>query len=236
MPDMPKTPKKVAIVQSCYIPWKGHFDLINMVDEFILYDDVQYTRRDWRNRNTIKTPKGAAWLTIPVDVKGKYFQAIKDTTVIDPGWNHRHWKSILHNYSKARYFGAYRELLEELYLGCNETSLSKINYRFVSAICQLLGITTKLSWSMDYELTGDKTERLIGLCKQANATEYISGPSAKGYMDEELFRYENIELRYMDYSGYPEHTQLYPPFDHNVSIVDLILNEGPDARSYMKSF
>ena len=228
--------KKAAIVQSCYIPWKGYFDIINGVDEFILYDDVQYTRRDWRNRNRIKTANGPAWLTIPVEVKGKYFQSIRETVVSEPSWNRQHWKSILHSYARSKHFRSYQGMLEDLYLSCKETFISKINYRFISAICQILGITTNISWSMEYELTGDKTERLVCLCKQAGATEYISGPSAKDYMDEELFRREGIELRYMDYSGYPEYTQLYPPFDHNVSIIDLILNEGPDARKFMKSF
>jgi hypothetical protein len=228
--------KKIAIVQSNYIPWKGYFDLINLVDEFILFDDMQYTRRDWRNRNKIKTPDGPKWLTIPVEVKGKYFQAIKDTVISDPEWNHKHWRSIVHNYSKARYFNEYKDLLEELYLGSNDKSLSQINYRFLIAICEILGITTKVSWSMDYCLTEGKTERLIDLCKQADATEYLSGPAAKGYINEDLFKKEGIALRFMDYSGYPEYNQLYPPFDHYVSIVDLIFNEGPDAQKFMRSF
>jgi hypothetical protein len=113
-------PRKAAIVQSSYIPWKGYFDLIRQVDEFILYDDVQYTRRDWRNRNLIKTPHGLSWLTIPVDVKGKYFQSIRETRIADPGWAERHWKTIVHNYSRAPHFDHHRQKLEELYLGCAE--------------------------------------------------------------------------------------------------------------------
>jgi hypothetical protein len=229
--------KKVAIVQSNYIPWKGYFDLINLVDEFILYDDVQYTRRDWRNRNKIKTPRGLRWLTVPVRTKGRYYQKVRETEVSDPGWGGRHWQSIVHNYSKAEYFDTYRDLFEELYLGQNERFLSQINYRFLTAICQILGIRTKLSWSMDYDVAEeDKTERLVGLCKQAGATEYLSGPAAKAYMEEDLFKDEGIELRYMDYSGYPEYNQLFPPFKHSVSIIDLIFNEGPDAPRYMRSF
>lgn len=102
-------PKKIAILQSNYIPWKGYFDLINLVDEFILFDDMQYTRRDWRNRNKIKTANGLNWLTIPVEVKGKYFQKIKDTVVSNAAWNRRHWDSIVHSYSRARYFGKYKK-------------------------------------------------------------------------------------------------------------------------------
>jgi hypothetical protein len=228
--------KRVAIVQSNYIPWKGYFDLINSVDEFILFDDAQYTRRDWRNRNKIKAPKGLMWLTIPVENKGKYIQKIKDTVVSDSGWNRRHWNSIAHNYSKAKCFRDYKELFEKLYLGSKENFLSQINHRFIISICEVLSIETKISWSMNYKLIGGKTERLIDLCKQAGATEYISGPSAKGYIDEELFGQEGITLKYMDYSGYPEYNQLFPPFEHRVSIIDLIFNEGPYAKLYMKNF
>lgn len=228
--------KKIAIVQSNYIPWKGYFDLINMVDEFILFDDMQYTRRDWRNRNRIKTRNGPMWLTIPVEVRGKYHQKIRETVVSDPGWKPRHWDSIVHNYSRAKFFRVYQETFEELYLGSHEQFLSQINFRFLTAICNLLGIKTKLSWSMDYSLVEGQTERLIGLCKQAGGTEYVSGPAAKAYMNEGLFEQEGIALRYMDYSGYPEYTQLFPPFEHAVSIIDLIFNQGPNATKFMKSF
>src|SRR5262245_47310638 len=107
--------KRVAIVQSNYIPWKGYFDLINSVDEFVLFDDVQYTRRDWRNRNKIKTPQGLLWLTIPVEVKGKFQQKIHDTRVSDLRWQTKHWQSIAQAYGKARYFAEYRECFENLY-------------------------------------------------------------------------------------------------------------------------
>jgi len=228
--------KTIAVVQSNYIPWRGYFDLINSVDEFILYDDVQYTIRDWRNRNIIKTSSGPLWLTIPVQVKGKYLQKIKDTRISDPTWGRKHWASIMHSYSRARYFPMQKELFEELYLQADDELLSQINYRFIVAICRILGIRTTISWSMDYNLIGDKTERLVHLCQQARATVYLSGPAAKAYLNEDLFRSEGIAVSYMDYSGYPEYGQLYPPFQSQVSIIDLIFNEGPDATRYMKSF
>lgn len=228
--------KTVAIVQSNYIPWRGYFDLVNSVDEFILYDDMQYTRRDWRNRNAIKSPNGVIWLTIPVQVKGKYFQKIKDTAVADDKWPRDHWNAIVHNYSKACYFSEYRDLFQNLYSGSHEKSLSQINYRFISAICRILGIKTTISSSMDYDLTGNKTERLVNLCKQSGATDYLTGPAAKAYVDEELFAQEGISVSYIDYAGYLEYGQLYPPFEPLVSIVDLVFNQGPSATKYMKSF
>lgn len=228
--------KSIAIVQSNYIPWKGYFDLINLVDEFILFDDMQYTRRDWRNRNKIKSPSGELWLTIPVECKGKYFQKIQETKISDPRWSRKHWKTIEHCYAKARGFDQYRKFFEDLYLGTDETMLSQVNYRFLSAICGLLGIKTRLSWSTDYRLIEGKTERLIDLCRQTCATEYISGPTAKGYIDEALFQQAGIKLRYMDYSNYPEYEQLFPPFTHYVSIIDLIFNTGAEIQKYMRSF
>jgi hypothetical protein len=225
--------KCVAIVQSNYIPWKGYFDIINSSDEFILFDDMQYTTRDWRNRNRIKTKKGLMWLTIPVLIKGKHHQKIRETMISDQEWGIKHWKSIFTNYARADYFESYRTVFERLYFDTKEQSLSRINYKFIAAICGLLGITTRISWSMDYPLTEGKTERLVDLCIQAGATQYLSGPSAKAYLQEKLFTEKGISVRYMDYS---EYTQLFPPFVHEVSIVDLIFNAGSDSPKYMKSF
>ena len=228
--------KNIAIVQSNYIPWKGYFDLINMVDEFVILDTVQYTRRDWRNRNKIKTPEGAQWVTIPVEVKGKYEQAINETKISDPKWAKKHWGSILHNYSKAKSFHHFKVYFEELYLNNNQTWLSEINYSFIEAINKLLGIKTKISFSDQFEVDGKKTELILKICNACNATGYISGPAAKGYFDGKMAREKNIRIHWMDYSGYPEYEQLFPPFDHHVSILDLIFNEGENAVNFMKSF
>jgi hypothetical protein len=227
--------KKVAILQSNYIPWKGYFDLINMVDEFILFDDMQYTRRDWRNRNQIKTPQGVRWLTIPVEVKGKYFQKINETCASDSKWAREHWKTLTHIYAQAPYFDVHRDQFESLYLNLDTLLLSQINIQFIKAICGILGISTHLSWSNDYQLIDGKTERLVDLCKQAGGTHYISGPSARDYIDAAQFEQAGISLSYMDYSGYPEYPQHYPPFEHRITILDLIFHMGHDAPRYMKS-
>ena len=228
--------KRLAIVQSSYIPWKGYFDLINSVDEFVLFDDVQYTRRDWRNRNRIKTPAGLAWLSIPVSSKGNFEAPIKEIRVDDASWAARHWRTIRANYARAAHFRSYSARLEELYLGCNEVYLSAINRRFVSAICEILGIATTLTWSWDYEILPGKTERLVSICRQANASVYVSGPSAASYIEPRLFEEAAIELVYFNYGGYSPYRQLFPPFEHSVSVLDLILNEGPGAQQYMLSF
>jgi hypothetical protein len=231
-----KPKKSLAVVQSNYIPWKGYFDLINMVDEFILFDVVQYTRRDWRNRNLIKTPQGLQWLTIPVDVKGKYLQKICETRVSDPNWAIKHWTNIAHNYGKAKHFRENREIFESLYLGSTEEYLSQINHKFIREICNLLKIKTRITSATDYPSVEGKSERLIALCKAVGANHYVSGPAAKAYMDEPLLAAEGIHLSYIDYSGYPEYFQLHGEFEHGVSVLDLIFNEGAAAPSFMKSF
>jgi len=228
--------KKIIITQSNYIPWKGYFDSINIADEFILYDDMQFTRRDWRNRNQIKTREGVKWLTIPVEVKGKYFQKINETKISEPDWGQKHWSMLLHNYSKAKYFNEYKKLFEDLYLNNKEVYLSKVNHNFLKAVCEILGIKTKMIWSDEFNLLEEKTERLVDICKARGATDYYSGPAAKAYMNEELFERENIKVHYFDYSGYPDYNQLYGDFTHAVSIIDLIFNEGPNSTKFMKSF
>jgi len=230
--------KTIAILQSCYIPWKGYFDIINSVDEFILYDEVQYTRRDWRNRNLIKTPSGTQWLTIPVQVKGKYYQRINETAISDSLWADRHWKAILSNYSKAPYFKVYKEFFDKLYqLAKEENILSKINYLFLRAVSDILGIKTKIFWSTDFNLKADdKTGKLIELCQKTEANRYLTGPLAKNYINESLFHEAGIEFGYVDYSNYPEYSQLFGKFEHCVTILDLIFNVGDQASNYMKSF
>jgi hypothetical protein len=228
--------KSIAILQSSYIPWKGYFDIINMVDEFVLFDDVQFTRRDWRTRNRIKTKQGTQWLTIPVHVKGAYHQRIRDVVAVDDKWRRVHWKSMRHSYSRAAHFGLYADAFEELYLGSGERRLTSINFSFLVALCKMLGIHTPLTYSWDYQLQSERSLRLASICEQAGATHYLSGPAAKAYLNEQVFAERQIEIEYMDYTGYPEYAESFPPFLHEVSVVDLLFNHGPDASRFMKSF
>lgn len=224
----------MAILQSSYIPWKGYFDIINSVDEFMLYDDRQYTTNDWRNRNRIKTANGTIWLTIPI--QRNWPQRIDQATVSDPGWAERHWRTITQNYSRAPHFSRYAPEFERIYLEGLPRNLSEINRILLHEVCAALGIDTRITRSTDYQATGSKTERLVSLCQAAGATYYLSGPSAQAYIEPDRFLQAGIELDWMDYSGYPEYPQPHPPFDHAVSILDLLFATGADAPRYMKSF
>lgn len=226
--------KRVAILQSNYIPWKGYFDMIARVDEFILYDEMQYTKNDWRNRNKLKTSNGLSWLTIPV-MNVSLHQKINESRIAGGQWANKHFKTIKANYNRAPAFKKYEAWLNDLYIRAEkEPFLSQVNYLFLTEICQLLQIGTKISWSSAYQLGEGKTERLVNLVQQAGGTEYISGPAAKDYIQADLFEKANIQLTWMDYSGYPEYHQLYPPFEHGVSILDLILNEGEKSPQFLK--
>lgn len=226
--------KKVAILQSNYIPWKGYFDMIAAVDEFILYDDMQYTRRDWRNRNQIKTHQGIQWLTVPMLVKGKYHQKIRETEVNGMDWATAHWKSLVQNYRRAPHFEEIASLFEPLYLEERYTYIHQLNRKFIESICSYLDITTSITNSWDYDLIDGKTERLADLCEQAGGTVYISGPAAKDYINENVFLDKNIELSWFNYEGYPEYPQLWGEFAHGVSILDLLFNCGKESRKFMR--
>ncbi len=226
--------KKVAVVQSNYIPWKGYFDMIAAVDEFILYDDMQYTRRDWRNRNQIKTPQGLQWLTVPVLVKGKYYQKIRETKIDGTEWPHAHWKSLELNYRRSPYFDEVAAWLRPLYFSENYSHLSQLNRNFIEAICNYLGVQTKITNSWDYSLGEGKTERLANLCLQAGATEYIAGPSSKAYVDEKIFSGLGIKLTWFEYDDYPEYPQLWGNFTHGLTVLDVLFNCGKNSPRFMK--
>jgi len=224
--------KRVAILQSNYIPWKGYFDMIAMVDEFIFYDEVQFTKNDWRNRNRIKTQAGVQWITIPV--YHTISDRICDVKISQPHWAVKHWKTLQTNYAKAPEFKESGSIFREIYANLTSASLSETNYTLISAITHYLGIKTKLSRSSDYQYEGDRSERLLSLCKAAGANSYLSGPAAQSYLDIGLFQSAGIEVKWMDYGGYAEYPQLFPHFEHFVSILDLIFNMGKKAKNYMR--
>ena len=225
--------KKVVISQSNYIPWRGFFDLIASADEFVMYDDMQYTRRDWRNKNYIKTPSGLQRLTVPVKVKGKYFQTIRDTEIGEGKWKKDHLKAIYLNYSKAPHFEEVISWVEPIYLK-EYTHLFQINHAFIKAICNYLGINTIINDSSNFKLKDGKTDRLIDLCKQLKADEYITAPAAKNYIEESKFKDSNIKLTWYSYSGYSDYEQLWGEFTPQVSVLDLLFNCGVNSNRYMK--
>ena len=227
---------KAVILQPSYIPWRGYFDQICRADLFIFYDDVQYDKRGWRNRNQIKTPKGKLWLTIPVHSRGAQTENIPINQIRiawDSLWSQNHLKAIQHSYSKAPHFNRYMSLLEEFY-GRHDEFLADFTIDFTVELTRELGNThTRFMRSSKLaEINGQKTDRLIQILRTVGATHYISGPSARDYIEKEKFASAGIMLEYMEYN-YSEYPQFYTPFDPYVSILDLLFMTGPEASNYI---
>lgn len=224
--------KTVAVLQSNYIPWKGYFDIVHDVDLFIFYDDVQYTKNDWRNRNRIKTAQGLHWLTIPVGAReGRLIHEVEPANQL---WPRKHWLTIRQTYSKSPFFRHYQEFFEHVYLEVEWPNLSQLNQLLIKTISsEFLGIRSEFDDSRAYSLSGSKADRLMDLLSQVGATRYISGPMASDYLAERRFAECGMELVYKDYAGYPEYPQSFPPFEHKVSIIDLLFQCGPDAPYFV---
>ena len=219
---------RAVITQSNYIPWRGYFDMIDRADVVVLYDDAQYTRRDWRNRNRIKTMYGPRWLTIPVRVKGKYLQRIYDVEIAE-AWAPSHWSTIEQAYRAAAHFETEQDFLKDLYdRAGSATHLSQVNRIFLREICHRLGVDTDFEESSAFGVSGSRTEKLLNICLDLGATSYLSGPSAKGYLDVELLNDNGVEVEWMSFD-YPTYPQLHGSFAGDVSIVDLMLNNGAEA-------
>lgn len=226
---------KCVILQPSYIPWRGYFHQIAIADTFVFYDDVQYDTNGWRNRNRLKTHNGVCWVTIPVLHKGAHAERIPINEIRinwDRAWNEKHWSLIYQSYNRAPHFDRYAPLLQEFYQQHPEL-LVDITIPLTITLARELGINhTQFIRSSSLELTGSKTDRLINLLQTIGADHYISGPSARDYIEPEKFEAAGIRLEYITY-GYPEYPQLYPPYDPQVSILDLLFMTGPEALQWI---
>ena len=227
--------RKVAIIQSNFLPWKGYFDFIKKVDHFVFYDTCQYTKRDWRNRNKIKVSNGDPWISVSVNTKNKFDQKINETFITDPDWAKKIWNKIEYNYKKTPYFNFVKdEIFNECILKIEDQTISGINQKIIKYISKnLLDIETEFHDSSTFNLPEDRNLRLVNITKELDGTEYISGEAAKCYLDYALFEKENIKLSFMSYEGYESYPQIHGEFSHFVTILDLFFMTGPEAKNYL---
>ena len=226
-----------VILQPSYLPWRGYFHQIQKADVFVFYDDVQYDTGGWRHRNKIKMPNGSSWITIPILAKNVHTNNIpihQIRVVRTQDWQGKHWRSIENSYRKAPFFDDYAPRLESFYTDRTVDLLADFTIDLTKAIAGWLGITqTRFVRSSDLAVVGTKTDRILAvLAAIGNVTHYISGPSAKTYIEEDKFATAGIGLEYMAYQ-YGEYPQLYGPFDPHVSVLDLLFMTGPKAGSYI---
>ena len=193
---------KVAILQSNYLPWRGYFSIISSVDLFIFYDDLQYTKNDWRNRNLFLCQNKKVWLTIPCGTDLN--RRICDVELPQNNWNSIHYNRLSEWYKKSENFDMYKVLLEEMYLKNKFHYLSDFNQHWIKFISkEILGLRTDFADSREFKLRGIKQERLLELIKKTGASEYLSGPAAKDYIDIDTFKNNGVDLSYADYSKLP---------------------------------
>lgn len=224
---------RLAVLQPSYLPWLGYFDQIDRVDVFVYYDDVQYDKNGWRNRNRVKGPNGPAWLTVPVKHSGLGLQRICDAEIDGDGWRQKHLRSIAQFYAKAPYADRYIPGLTEL-LGRSWDRLVDLDIAVNAAIIGWLGLSAEIVRSSTLDIAGDRNERLIGISRHFGANHYLSGNAAQSYVDLEAFTAAGIAVEWQNYS-HPAYPQLHGDFVSHLSIIDLLMNVGPESLAVLRS-
>lgn len=218
----------IGILQPGYLPWLGFFEQIYRSDMFVFYDDVQYDKNGWRNRNRIRTASGVQWLTVPVLLKNESKQIIKDVKINNQeNWRKKHLTSIRTNYSKGEYFNDYFPLLEKIYAR-EWNYLIDLNMELVYVLCDMLGLKKPFKFSSELDVEGDKNSRLVNICNKLGANKFYEGQTGKEYINMDVFKSAGIEVEFQNYK-HPEYSQLYGDFIPYLSVIDLLFNEGSQS-------
>lgn len=220
--------RTAVILQPSYLPWLGYVAQMQRCDVFVVYDDVQYDKHSWRNRNRIKTPQGIQWLTVPVLCKGKDWPTNREIKIDKAtDWRKKHLFSIRQNYAKAPYFSHYIGAFEKLY-SCHWDFLIDLNMAFLHTLCEMLGLEREIIFSSKLNVEGKTVERLIAICQHLGANVFYEGAAGRNYIDESLFIQAGIRLEYQDYQ-HKVYPQLHGEFIPYLSVIDLIFNCGPKS-------
>jgi len=225
-----------AVHQPQYLPWIGYFDKMDAADVFVLLDGVQYKKNEWQNRNRIGGKSGAQWLTVPVHYK--FGQLIREIEIDNKtNWRNKHAQAIKTCYSRAPFYAEHEGAIGAI-LSREWTKLSELNCLFIRELAGILGIETRLAMAGDVPAKGRKTERLVEICRGLGADVYLSGQGARDYLEPALFERAGIELRFQNFAC-PAYSQIYTaqgaPFDPNLSVVDLVMNCGPESLPIIRS-
>ena len=226
---------RLAVLQSNYIPWKGYFDLMAAADLFIVYDSVQYTKNDWRNRNILVSKSGPVWLTIPINTAGRADQPINAATIGDPRWARKHWQTASQLLARRPSFHLFEHEWATWFTEAAEmTHLHDVNVYLLRKIADQLDISTPITDDSEYELVHDSpTGKLVQLCELVGASRYLTGPAGLNYLELDQFRAKGIGVDVIDYGHYPTYPQLSKEFVHGVSVLDLLANTGTAAVDHL---
>lgn len=226
--------KRVAIMQPTYLPWSGYFGLMLEVDLFIFLDSVQFSRRSWQQRNQIKGSQGAQWLTIPVLSKGKRDQLISDVEIDVSGkYFDKHKLSMANAYAKCPYFDLIAEIVFP-FLDHKEKNLAELNIKLITELSKSLNVDTRFVRSSTLYQQGYKADLLASLCAEVGATEYVSPPGSKEYMQKSsAFESYGVKTRFFDYS-HPIYKQPHGEFLPFMSVVDMLFNCGLESYQLIR--
>lgn len=214
--------------QPVYLPWLGLFHKIYLADEFCIFDIVQYQKKDYNNRNKIKTHDGAIWLSVPVESKNHLDKLICDVRIIDNGWNRKHFKSIQLAYQRSQYFERYIGEVEKIFMHQKYDFLCDLNADILRFMLRALDIDRPIVKASDFEFVGKKSDLVLDMCRVLGADTYIFGAQGANYADRNSFAENGIKLYFQNYK-HPNYQQLHGTFEPYMSALDLIFNEGPNG-------
>jgi hypothetical protein len=224
----------VSAHQPQYLAWTGYFHKIFKSDVFVFLDNVQYKKREYQNRNQIRTKNGVQWLTVPVLNSKERFIKIKEACIdSSQDWAGKHWKALYLNYNRSPFFKEYADFFHNLYNQKWE-SLKDLNIYIIKGINKILNIDKVIYIESDLEIKNTKTGRIIDICKKLGADTYLSGIGGKAYLEEELFTTAGLKLQYQQFK-HPEYMQCHAPFTPNLSMVDLLFNCGPKSAAIISA-
>ena len=225
---------KAAILQPNYIPWIGYFEIIKNCQVFVFYNDTQYTKRDWRNRNYINLNKKKHLLSVPVLSKGNFYKNINQIKFADRKFLKNHLEIISHAYSKTKCYNDCMEFIKDIFKSYKGEYLSEFNIHLTKKICDYLNIKSKFIVSSDLNINSKSNEKLIEICKKINCDEYISGMNSLNYIDEKLFLKNGISLNIISYKQQINYNIDKSKFLKKLSIIDLIFNQGKNSHLYLQ--
>lgn len=230
---MSASTRTIAILQPGYVPWLGFFDQVLRSDVFVIYDDVQFDKQGWRNRNRIKSANGVQWLTVPVLHRGRSAQLIPEVEINNSvPWGRKHLAAIRQCYAKAPFLDQYATEIEQVLAG-PWTHLIDLDREFVGRMCSWLGVRGELVRSSELGIRGDRTERLVKICKALEASRYLTGDAARSYLDPTEFEKNGIRVEFQNYQ-HPTYPQLHGDFVPYLSALDLLLNCGDESARILR--
>lgn len=226
-----------AIMQPTYLPWVGYLDLIDRVDVFVFLDNVQFERRSWQQRNQLRGPDNLEWISVPVMKSGRLALRIEEVAIQVGLFPNQHLDLIARRYHRAAHFGSLWPGLATVIAAAGEhRSLNRLNQESIRYLCAAYGIERRIEVAASLRVSGSRSERLVGLCRNVGADIYLTPPGAVEYLREDFPAFVAADIRVMVQSyEHPVWAQLRQPFLPFASSIDLLFNEGPRALAILRS-